>query len=211
MPILLDGFHAVIYPHVKRLLDILVAAALLLLLAPVIAAVAVLVKCTSPGPVLFIQTRGGQHGRPFRLYKFRTMRSDHVHDPTEIVPLTHQAITPLGHFLRRTKLDELPQLWNVLKGDLSLVGPRPTIMDQVVAYNDFQRRRLEVRPGCTGLAQVNSNATMSWDERIKYDVYYVDHVGLGMDIAILAKTGLVLVLGEERFTRPFEQSPYARR
>jgi lipopolysaccharide/colanic/teichoic acid biosynthesis glycosyltransferase len=105
----------------------------------------------------------------------------------------------------------MPQLFNVLRGDMSLVGPRPTIMEQVAAYNDFQRRRLEVRPGITGLAQVNGNAAMSWDERIKYDVYYVDHCGPLMDLMILGKTLLIVALGEDRFARPFEQSPYAER
>jgi lipopolysaccharide/colanic/teichoic acid biosynthesis glycosyltransferase len=116
----------------------------------------------------------------------------------------------LGRFLRRTKIDETPQLFNVLRGDMSLIGPRPTIMDQVVRYDAFERRRLELRPGLTGLAQVNSNATMSWPERIKYDVYYVDHVGPLLDGWILAKTVAVLLLGEQRFSRPFEESPYGQ-
>jgi lipopolysaccharide/colanic/teichoic acid biosynthesis glycosyltransferase len=115
----------------------------------------------------------------------------------------------VGRVLRRLKIDELPQIWCVLKGDMSLVGPRPTIMEQVAAYGDFQRRRLELRPGITGLAQVNGNAEMPWEERIKYDVYYVDHVSLVMDLGILVKTVLIVVLGEGRFVRAFEKSPYA--
>ncbi len=199
------------YQFVKRVIDILVSLALIILLAVVWLPAAILVKLTSPGPLLFVQTRGGRGGRPFASYKFRTMRADHVHDIHEIVPLSHASITPVGRVLRRFKIDEMPQLFNVLRGDMSLVGPRPTIMEQVEAYNDFQRRRLEVRPGITGLAQVNGNAAMSWDERIKYDVYYVDHCGPLMDLMILGKTLLIVALGEDWFARPFEQSPYAER
>ena len=200
-----------IYPFVKRMIDILVSLVLIVLLSPILVIALLAVKFSSPGPILFRQPRGGRFGRPFMSMKFRTMRADHVHDVHEIVPLDHANITHVGRFLRRFKIDELPQLFSVLKGDMSLVGPRPTIMEQVEAYDDFQRRRLEVRPGITGLAQVNGNATMSWDERIKYDVYYVDHYSLLMDLMILGKTALVIALGEERFARPFEQSPYPRR
>ena len=198
------------YPFVKRAIDVLVSLVLIVLLSPILVAGLLAVKLSSPGPILFLQPRGGRFGRPFMSRKFRTMRADHVHDIHEVVPLTHANITGVGRFLRRFKIDELPQLFSVLLGDMSLVGPRPTIMEQVEAYNDFQRRRLEVRPGITGLAQVNGNATMSWDERIKYDVHYVDHYSLLMDMMILGKTVLVIVFGEERFARPFEQSPYAR-
>lgn len=197
------------YAGIKRFMDVLVSIVLMLLLAPVWLLAAAAIKLTSAGPVLFAQPRGGRGGAPFRSYKFRTMTAGHRHDPTEIVPLAHPDITAVGRLLRRLKIDELPQIWNVLKGDMSLVGPRPTIMEQVLAYDDFQRRRLEVRPGITGLAQVNGNAEISWDERIKYDVYYVEHVSLGLDAAILAKTLLIIVLGEARFMRPFEKSPYA--
>ncbi|HPD30432.1 MAG TPA: sugar transferase [Phycisphaerae bacterium] len=199
------------YPFLKRAVDILVSLVLIVLFSPVILAAALAVKLSSPGPVFFVQPRGGRFGRPFMSIKFRTMRADHVHDVHEVVPLTHPNITRLGRFMRRFKIDELPQLFNILRGDMSLVGPRPTIMEQVVAYNDFQRRRLDVRPGLTGLAQVNATAAMSWEERIKYDVYYVDHCGPLLDLLILAKTPVVVLLGEERFARPFEQSPYARK
>lgn len=197
------------YASVKRILDVMVSFLLIVLLSPLWLLAALAVKLTSAGPVLFSQPRGGRGGVAFLSYKFRTMTVDHRHDPTEIVPLSHPNVTAVGRLLRRLKIDELPQLWCVLKGDMSLVGPRPTIMEQVVAYDDFQRRRLEVRPGITGLAQVNGNAEMPWDERIKYDVYYVDHVSLAMDLGILVKTVLIVVLGEARFVRPFEKSPYA--
>ncbi len=200
-----------VYAVIRRIVDILVSVTLIVLLIPVWLLTALAIKLTSPGPLLFTQPRGGRDGIPFVTRKFRTMRADHVHDPTEIIPLEHQNITPLGRFLRRSKIDETPQLFNVLAGDMSIIGPRPTIMDQVIRYDNFERRRLEVRPGLTGLAQVNSNATMSWPERIKYDVYYVDHLGPRLDLWILVKTVAVLILGEKRFSRPFEESPYGRR
>jgi undecaprenyl phosphate N,N'-diacetylbacillosamine 1-phosphate transferase len=198
------------YFAIRRIADVLVSVAIMILLLPVWMATAIGIKLTSPGPLLFSQTRGGRNGVPFTAYKFRTMKPDHVHDPTEIVPLKHQGITGFGRFLRRTKIDETPQLFNILMGDMSIIGLRPTIMDQIIRYDAFERRRLEVRPGLTGLAQVNSNATMSWPERIKYDVYYVDHVGPLLDAWILVKSVAVVILGEERFSRPFEESPYAK-
>ena len=199
-----------IYPFIKRTVDILASLVLILLLSPVWVVTALVIKLTSPGPVFFIQTRGGRGGRAFRSLKFRTMRADHVHDPQELMPLSHPAITSFGRLIRRLKIDELPQVFNVFIGDMSLVGPRPTIMDQIQAYDDLQRRRLEVRPGVTGLAQVNGNAAMSWDERIRYDIYYVDHMGPWFDLGILLKTVLVVVFGESRFARPFEETSYAR-
>lgn len=197
------------YRSIKRGLDVLVSAALIVALTPVWLAAALAIPLTSRGPILFRQTRGGRDGQPFESFKFRTMRAEHRHDPSEIVPLTHEAITPVGRLLRRLKIDELPQLLNVLKGDMSLVGPRPTIMEQVLAYDPFQKRRLEVRPGITGLAQVNGNANIPWDERIKYDVYYIDHMGPWMDLTILLKTAGVIAMGETRFSRTFDQSSYA--
>jgi lipopolysaccharide/colanic/teichoic acid biosynthesis glycosyltransferase len=197
------------YAALKRVLDVAVSLVLIVLFAPIWLMAAMALKLSSPGPILYHQTRGGLGGRPFESYKFRTMRADHRHDPNEIVPLTHDAITRVGKILRRLKIDELPQLFNVLNGDMSLVGPRPTIMEQVLAYDDFRKRRLEVRPGITGLAQVNGNANISWEERIRYDVYYVDHMSIGMDVAILAKTAAVVIAGEERYTRSFEHSPYS--
>jgi len=201
----------VIYLTVKRGLDIVVSLALIALLSPVWLAASLAVKCSSRGPVLFVQERCGQAGRRFPLIKYRTMRVDHVHDPTEIVALRHPGVTWVGRILRRTKVDELPQLFNVLAGHMSLIGPRPTIPEQVEQYDDFQRRRLEVRPGIIGLAQVNGNVALTWDERIRYDVYYVDHVSAALDLGIMLKSGAVVVLGEERFARPFDASPYAGR
>jgi lipopolysaccharide/colanic/teichoic acid biosynthesis glycosyltransferase len=167
------------------------------------------IKLTSRGPIFFVQVRSGRNGRSFQPYKLRTMRGGRTPDAKELVPLDHPEITFIGRLLRRLKMDELPQILNVVKGDMSLIGPRPTLPDQTEAYDDFQRRRLLVRPGLTGLAQVNGNAAISWGERIKYDVHYVRHHGFWMDVGILFKTIPAILGGEERYARPFEESPYA--
>ncbi len=193
----------------KRGFDLVASAILILLLSPVMLLTACAVKLTSRGPLLFRQERTGLRGRRFYPAKFRSMRTEHTHDTKEVVPLSHPGITPIGRFIRRFKIDELPQLFCILSGEMSLVGPRPTIPEQTDNYNDFERRRLLVRPGASGLAQVNSPASQTWAERIKYDVYYVKHVNFWLDAGILLKTVLVIVIGEERFVRPFAESPYA--
>jgi lipopolysaccharide/colanic/teichoic acid biosynthesis glycosyltransferase len=196
----------------KRVFDVAVSTVLVVLLSPLLLSTALLVKLTSRGPVFFTQQRAGRHGRPFPVRKFRTMYADHRHDETETVTLAHPGITPLGRVLRRAKIDEIPQLFSVLAGSMSLVGPRPGLVSQAAAYDDVQRRRLLLRPGCTGLAQVNSMSRgADWSERIRYDVYYVRHCRLGLDMRILVKTPLVVLFGEQRFDRPFHQSPYGRR
>ena len=194
----------------KRAGDFLASLLGLVLVSPLLVAAMLLVKLSSPGPLFFRQMRTGRDGREFRPYKLRTMRGGRTPDPNEIVPLDHPEVTSVGRVLRRLKIDELPQILNVVKGDMSLIGPRPTLPDQTRAYDDFQRQRLLVRPGVTGLAQVNGNAAISWDERIKYDVHYVRHHGFWMDVGILLKTVLVLLRGEARYARPFGESPYAR-
>ncbi|MBP7936931.1 MAG: sugar transferase [Phycisphaerae bacterium] len=203
------GIIATVYPAIKRLLDFAASLILIVVLIPVWLLVALAVRLSSPGPVFFLQERGGLRGHPIRVAKFRTMYADHVHDPTEVVPLSHSRITPVGRILRRAKIDELPQLFSVLRGDMSLVGPRPTIMEQIRQYDALRRRRLEVRPGIAGLAQVNGNTAISWDERIRYDIYYVDHMSFGLDLMILCKTAMTVIFGEAAFARPFDQSPFA--
>ena len=195
---------------VKRLADLIGAAVLLIVLSPLFLLIALLVKVTSHGPVFFRQERAGFEGRVFRPFKFRTMRGDRKPDPKEIVPLTHGDITTIGRFLRRYKLDELPQLLNVLAGDMSIVGPRPTLPDQVAAYDAFRRQRLLVKPGITGLAQVYSSALDSWDERILYDVAYVRRCGFLLDGLILARTLMTVALGEQRTRRSFVDSALAK-
>lgn len=195
----------------KRVFDFAVGLAVLVLASPVLSLAVLLIKLTSPGPIFFRQVRTGRDGCPFRPFKLRTMRGGRTPDPNELVPLDHPEITAVGRVLRRLKIDELPQVFNVINGDMSLVGPRPTLPQQTAAYDDFQRQRLFVRPGMTGLAQVNGSVGISWEERIKYDVYYVKHHGLLIDLGIMLKTILVVLLGEERFATPFADSRFARR
>jgi len=199
-----------IYKSVKRAGDLLVAALALLTLSPLMLAAALAIKLTSRGPIFFHQQRAGRGGRCFALIKFRTMLAGRTPDPQELVPLNHPDITTVGRLLRRTKIDELPQLFNVLAGHMSVVGPRPTLPDQIERYNLFERRRLQVRPGCTGLAQVNGNIALSWSERIKWDVYYVDNHSFCMDVKILIKTVVVIVAGEQRFVRHIDQTDFAK-
>ena len=183
----------------KRLLDVLVASVALLPLAPVLAVVALLVRAKLGVPVLFRQQRPGLGGRPFTLYKFRTMRDAIAADGR---PLPDAArLTSFGRWLRATSLDELPELWNVLRGDMSLVGPRPLLMDYLPLYSTEQARRHEVRPGITGWAQINGRNAASWEERLSQDVWYVDHRSTWLDVRILART-LWVVLSRRDVTEP---------
>ncbi|MFY1670004.1 sugar transferase [Plantactinospora sp. WMMB334] len=171
------------YDRSKRILDAAVAAVLLVLLAPVIGAVAGAVALALGRPVLFRQARPGLHGRPFTLYKFRTM---HPVGPGRTSD--GERLTRLGSWLRATSLDELPSLCNVLRGEMSLVGPRPLLLEYLDRYTPQQARRHEVRPGLTGLAQVNGRNAISWPERLSHDVWYVDRRCLGLDLRILLRT-----------------------
>ncbi len=191
--------------------DMTVGAAALILLLPIALAAALAVKLFDGGPVWFVQERTGQDGRRFRALKFRTMTAGRRPDPDEIVGSGHAEVTWVGKALRRFRIDEVPQLINVLRGEMSLIGPRPTLPEQTDGYDVFARERLRVRPGLTGLAQVNGNTSIPWAERIRYDVHYVRHGGFWMDLGILCKTVAVVLLGERRFARPFESSRYARR
>jgi lipopolysaccharide/colanic/teichoic acid biosynthesis glycosyltransferase len=181
----------------KRALDVAGAALGLVVAAPVLAVAAAVVKLEDGGPVLFRQERVGRDGRAFRITKLRTMAPDADRmTTTHALDQGDPRMTRIGTWLRRTSLDELPELWNVLVGDMSLVGPRPTLAYQVERYTDHQRRRLEVRPGITGWAQVKGRASLPWPERIELDVWYVDHASLALDLRILAATLGVLVRGE---------------
>lgn len=194
----------------KRPFDLITSALLFVLLSPLLLLIGGLIKLTSRGPVFFIQDRGGRYGQSFRLIKFRTMRGGRKPDPKELVPLHHPEITPLGRWLRRLKLDELPQLFNVIKGEMSLVGPRPTLLDQIAAYDEFRQQRLLARPGITGLAQVYANSLASWDERILYDIAYVRRCGVGLDTRILVRTIWVVIAGEARTSKLFTASPFCK-
>lgn len=194
------------YLPVKRLVDVVAATVALVLLSPILLGAWAAIKLTGGGPVLFTQTRIGMDERPFRVLKFRSMRADRTPDPKETVPLDHPEITRLGRLLRRTKIDELPQIFNVLLGDMSIIGPRPTLPDQVERYSEFERQRLWVRPGCTGLAQISGGATISWPERIRWDVYYVHHLSAGLDLQILFRTPIAILLGEKRIARHLNEA-----
>jgi len=176
----------------SRALDVLLAAAALAALWPLLLACAIAVRWSSPGPVLFIQWRLGRDGRPFRLYKFRSMFQDAPDrrnaDGSAYSGDDDPRLTPLGRWLRRTSLDELPQLVNVLRGDMALVGPRPDLLDQLAYYTDQERAKLAVRPGLTGLAQISGRNNISWPRRKALDVEYVERRSLGLDLAILLRT-----------------------
>lgn len=171
---------------IKRLFDIVASLAALLLLSPVIVIVAWQIRRKMGSPVLFRQVRPGLHGRSFEMVKFRTMK-DAVDAAGNALP-DSERLTPFGQFLRSSSLDELPELWNVLKGDMSLVGPRPLLMEYLPLYSPEQYRRHEGRPGVTGWAQVNGRNTLSWEEKFKLDVWYVDNRSMWLDIKILFLT-----------------------
>lgn len=170
----------------KRLIDITASGAALAVLSPVLAVTAYKVKKNLGSPVLFKQTRPGLDGKPFEMIKFRTMK-DATDKDGNLLP-DSERLTPFGQKLRSTSLDELPELWNVLKGDMSLVGPRPLLMEYLPLYNSEQARRHNVRPGVTGYAQVNGRNAISWEQKFALDTWYVDNQSLWLDFKILAKT-----------------------
>ena len=186
---------------VKRTADIFFSAAGLIVLMPILLISAILLEIFMPGPLFFKQQRVGKNGRLFNILKFRSMKVDKALEASHDFTRDAERMTPFGKLLRRTKIDELPQLWNVLVGDMSLVGPRPTVKEQTDKYNDYQRQRLNMRPGMTGLAQVNGNVSLTWDERFVYDIEYVNNFSVLLDIRILCKTVLVVIMGEEKFKR----------
>lgn len=176
----------------KRLVDMLGAGAALIVLLPLIAAAALAIKLTSPGPVFFRQRRLGRHGDPFNLYKFRSMRvnAPDVRNPdgSAFSGEDDPRVTSIGRFLRKSSLDELPQLWNVLAGEMSLVGPRPDQVDQIRFYDEWERRKLLVKPGITGLAQISGRNDIPWKMRKALDVRYVEQRSLALDVQILLRT-----------------------
>jgi len=179
-----------LYKKVKRVIDLALSITALLFLLPILLSVALLVRLNMGGPVLFCQLRPGLSGKLFEMYKFRTML-----DATEEVALSDEArITKLGRFLRATSIDELPELMNVIKGDMSLIGPRPLLVDYLNKYTATQMRRHEVLPGISGLAQVKGRNNLSWNSKFRYDVFYVDHICWRIDLMILLATVKVVLL-----------------
>jgi lipopolysaccharide/colanic/teichoic acid biosynthesis glycosyltransferase len=177
------------YERAKRAFDLAAAATVGAVASPALAAIAIVIKLESRGPVLFRQERVGRHGEAFEILKFRTLVDQTPRNPGDyLISAADARITRVGGFLRSWSLDELPQLWNIVRGDMSFVGPRPTLRYQVEKYDDFQRRRLEVPPGVTGWAQVSGRNALSWPERIKLDVWYVDHRSFLLDLRILLGT-----------------------
>ncbi len=183
----------------KRLIDLVASAVGLVIVFPILLSVALLVRARLGSPVIFRQARPGLHGRPFTILKFRTMRDarDAAGNPLP----DGERLPPLGPFLRSTSLDGLPELWNVLRGDMSLVGPRPLLMEYLPLYSTEQARRHDVRPGITGWSQINGRNALSWDERFMLDVWYVDHASLLLDLRILGRT-VVKTVRREGITQP---------
>ena len=189
-----------------RLLDITVATAALIVCSPLLLVAAVAIALESRGGVVYRHRRIGRHGVPFELWKLRTMvaGAERMGAGLYIEPADAR-ITRVGALLRRFSLDELPNLVNVLRGEMSVVGPRPTVAEQVDRYTPHQRRRLEVKPGITGWAQVNGRTSISWPERIELDVWYVDHRSVWLDVRILARTAKLLVSGQGLYSSELEQ------
>jgi sugar transferase EpsL len=175
----------------KRMLDAVLATVVLIVLSPLMLVVALLVRVRLGKPVLFRQERPGLRGAPFTMFKFRTMTT-RCDEAGKLLP-DAERLTPLGHFLRSASLDELPELLNVVKGDMSLVGPRPLLPQYLARYSPEQMRRHEVRPGVTGWAQINGRNAIRWDDRLRLDVWYVDHVSFWLDLRILGNTVIAVV------------------
>jgi len=185
-----------VYSKLKRVFDFVISLSGLIVLSPIMMVIAVAVRSTSSGPAFFCQQRLGRNGCLFLMYKFRTMYVNNSHESGEVYS-DNPSVTNLGRFLRRSKLDELPQLYNVFRGDLSLIGPRAPLPDHLKRYSERVKRRLNVRPGMTGLAQVHGNIFLSWEERWAYDVEYVDRLSARLDIKILVMTIILVFSGEE--------------
>jgi lipopolysaccharide/colanic/teichoic acid biosynthesis glycosyltransferase len=190
----------------SRALDVLISATLLVLTSPLLAIAALAIRLESRGPVFYRQLRVGRDGEPFELWKLRTMVPGAESMGAGLYVLEGDPrITRTGRLLRRFSLDELPNLVNVLKGEMAIVGPRPTVQEQVDRYTDRQRRRLEVKPGITGWAQVNGRTSLLWPERIELDVWYVEHRSMRLDLRILMKTARMLATGHGLYSEDLKQ------
>jgi lipopolysaccharide/colanic/teichoic acid biosynthesis glycosyltransferase len=191
---------------VSRALDVLLAALLLVVTAPLLALAALAIRLESRGPVFYRQRRVGRHGRPFELWKLRTMVPGAESMGAGVYVLEGDPrITRAGRLLRRFSFDELPNLVNVLRGEMAMVGPRPTVQEQVDRYTERQLRRLEVKPGITGWAQINGRTSLPWPERIELDVWYVEQRSLRLDLRILARTARMLASGRGLYSEDLKQ------
>lgn len=194
-------FLYVMYLKFKRLFDFLISFAILLLLFPLFIIVAVLIKLDSKGPIFYLQSRVGENGRVFRIYKLRTMTNKERDPNVKQTYLQDPDVTRIGGLLRRFKIDELPQIWNVFIGDMSLVGPRPALPSLYEKFGEIAKKRCEVRPGMTGWAQVNGNIYLPWEERLCLDREYVDRMSFMLDLRILVKTVAIVLFGEEKYIK----------
>ncbi len=184
---------------IKRYLDIFVSGACIFILLPFWFLIIILMKITMPGPIFFKQERVGKNFKPFKVLKFRTMKIDEEAEKNFSFEKDLDRITVLGKFLRRSKLDETPQLVNIFKGDMSIVGPRPIVSQRIEEFNEGQELRLSMSPGLTGISQVNGNVLLSWPRRIEYDCQYVKDFSIWLDIKIILKTVKVILFGEEKY------------
>ena len=189
------------YLKFKRLFDFFISFAILLLLFPLFIIVAVLIKLDSKGPIFYLQSRVGENGRVFRIYKLRTMTNKERDPNVKQTYLQDPDITRIGGLLRRFKIVELPQIWNVFIGDMSLVGPRPALPSLYEKFGEIAKKRCEVRPGMTGWAQVNGNIYLPWEERLCLDREYVDRMSFMLDLRILVKTVAIVLFGEEKYIK----------
>ena len=185
----------------KRLIDVLVSLVILLFLFPFLILVVFLIKIDSKGPIFYLQSRVGKNGHLFKVYKFRTMTNKQRDPNAKQTFWDEPYITRIGGLLRRFKIDELPQIWNVFVGDMSLVGPRPALPSLYEKYGDLANKRCCVRPGMTGWAQVNGNIYLPWEKRLLLDSEYVDRISFMFDLRILVKTVAIVLLGEDKFIK----------
>jgi len=198
------------YGNFKRGLDIFIALAAMVILSPVLVAIGITIRLSSKGPAVFKQQRAGKNGRPFVFYKFRTMKLDV--DPFGPSPKSGQdpRLTKVGKFLRESSLDELPQLFNVIKGDMSIVGPRPLYLSQIPEWSERQKKRLLVKPGLTGLAQIQGRAELTREEKLELDVKYVETTGLLTDIRIILATIAHVFRRKSVYEKRYSKSEYTR-
>ena len=188
---------------IHRALDLAIALPAVVITAPLVAVLALAVRLESPGDPIYRQRRVGRDGAPFQIYKLRTMVSNAEFQGAGLaISADDRRITRMGRLLRRTSLDELPNLWNVVRGEMSIVGPRPTLEGQVEQYTERQRGRLAVKPGITGWAQINGRASLPWPERIELDLWYVEHRSLALDLRILRRTARQVIRGAGIYKGP---------